>query len=222
MKKFLASVLLLWSINTLNPAAAAAVAAEAAPFPQAQLDKAILESFLPAIMAECEEEFALQNDDRTRRHTRQWGFSYFNMIRGTFSYEEPPAFLQELGAAICRTLGHEPKKFTNIILSRYEAGFHLEPHVDVHEGHVDAKGFYFNENVYGIVVEADPTGHLYFVRHEGDALPQLDLPHVYDLDEKAGSIFCLQGVYRRAPLYHAVSEVSRRRISITFRTVTRF
>lgn len=196
---------------------------EECSIPQAQLDPQILAQFTPLIMAEIEKTFSHQNDGRTRRDTREYGYSFFKMERGDFSYSPPPPFFQELGAHICKALGHEPVEFTNIILSRYEKGFHLEPHVDVNAKNLYGDGsFYFDENVYGLVIEPDPTGHLYFVKWEGEGLrPPLNLEPVFSIDEHQGTIFCLQGDLRKTPYFHAVSPVSQHRISITFRTVIR-
>ncbi len=99
---------------------------------------------MPQII-EVSKEFRHQDDGRTRRDTREYGFSFFKMLEGGDSYDPPPLFLQELGRDICRVLGHEPpSEFNNIILSYYEKGFYLEPHVD--------SDLYFSERVYGIII----------------------------------------------------------------------
>lgn len=81
---------------------------EKSPIPQGKLDPQILANFMPFILAEVTNEFAHQNDSHTRRDTRQYGFNFFKMLNGDFSYSTPPAFFQELGALICKALGHEP------------------------------------------------------------------------------------------------------------------
>src|SRR5579872_6246702 len=193
------------------------------PIPMGKLDPHILAEFEPLIRAEAAKEFALQDDARARRNTREYGFSFFKMVNGDFSYSPPPEFFQRLGAHICQALGHEPVEFTNIIFSVYEKGFHLNPHVDVNKK--DLRGtapFYFGERVYGLVIEPDPTGHLYFAKWEGkEWSPPVDIEPVYSIDEKAGTVFCLEGDFRRSPYFHAVSPVSNKRISLTFRTVER-
>jgi hypothetical protein len=187
---------------------------------QAHLDQHILSQFIPNIAAELEQNFEYQNDQRTRRNTREYGYSFFKMMKGDFTYSTPPLFLQELGTYICQSLGHEPVNFTNIILSCYEKDFHLEPHLDVNEKDLYKNApFYFNERVYGIIIEADLTGHLYFVKWENGLKPPLDLPPIYSLEESTGLVFCLEGDLRKTPYFHAVSPVSNKRISITFRTV---
>ncbi len=191
------------------------------PFPLGTLDPQILDEFMPLIMAEIAKEFSHQSDPRTRRNTRQYGLNFFKMLNGDFSYTPPPEFYQQLGAHICKAFGHAPIKFTNIILSVYEKDFYLEPHVDVNAKDLYGNApFYFSERVYGIVIEPDPTGHLYFAKWEGKGLvPPLDVEPVYSLKERAGTIFCLEGELRQTPYFHAVSPVSNHRISITFRTV---
>lgn len=193
---------------------------ESDPFPIGKLKPEILNKFMPFILAEVEQEFSHQNDTRTRRDTREYGFSFFKMLDGDFSYTPPPEVYQQLGAHICQALGHDPIEFTNIILSVYEKDFYLEPHVDVSlENLYNNASFYFDERVYGLVIEPDPTGHLYFVQWEGEGLvPPLDLEPVYSLEEDIGTLFCLEGPLRQTPYFHGVSAVSNRRISLTFRT----
>ena len=189
----------------------------ACPVPVGQLEKEVLEPFLPVIYEEVAREFALQDDGRTRRMTREYGYSFFDMMKGGRKYEAPPTFYQELGEKICEALGHRKVEFTNVILSLYKKGFSLEPHVDVDESH--GLGFHFGKQVYGIVIEPDPTGHLYFIVHHGKNLPPLNLQPLYEVKEKQGTIFSLEGAYRHYPFNHGVTKVSNQRISITLRTV---
>ncbi len=192
---------------------------ELAPFPQNQLDSEIVDYFYLQIMKELEMDFAHQSDGRTHRDTREYGYSFFKMENGDFSYTAPPEFLQAFGNKICESLGHPHQEFNNIILSAYKEGFHLEPHFDINSSDPHEKGYYFDENVYGIIIEADATGHLYIVRDDVNLVPPLDLAPIYSIEEKRGTVFCLQGKYRRLPYFHGVSRVSRGRVSITFRKV---
>lgn len=197
-----------------------AVCASLGAMPQAQLDSEVLEGYIPAIKAELAEKFAEQCDGRTRRATREYGYSFFKMEQGDYTYNRPPEFLQKLGGEVCRALGDEPVEFTNVILSYYGEGFHLEPHVDVGINNLYKNcRFYFGKKVYGLIVEADPTGHLYFVKWDEDLMPPLDLEPIYAVGEEKGTIFCLCGKLRSRPYFHGVSPVSKQRISITFRTV---
>lgn len=191
------------------------------PFPKDQLPSSVFNAYLPEIMEEVNQEFSLQDDQRTKRNTREYGYSFFEMENGNFTLYSIPHLLKDLGKEICKALGFSSHEFTNIILSVYEEGFHLEPHVDTNEkDHLNSL-YYFDENVFGIIIEADPTGHLYFIQHDtNETLPSLDPTcSVYDLDEQDGTIFCLQGKYRFAPYNHGVTQVANRRISITFRKV---
>jgi hypothetical protein len=221
MRKMLLIALSLAFNSFDNGALGAIPTNETYSLPQSQLAPEILSHYVPLINEEIKKVFAHQDDGRTRRDTREYGYSFFKMENNDFTYSPPPSFFQELGTHICQALGHEPVEFTNIILSLYEEGFHLEPHVDVNVKDLYKNcTFYFDENVYGIVLEADPTGHLYFVKWEGEGLvPPLNLEPIYALEEYPGMIFCLQGPLRQSPYFHAVSTVSKRRISITFRTV---
>jgi len=190
--------------------------------PVSKLHSEILDEFMPFILNEVEKEFQNQDDSRTKRNTREYGYSFFKMENNNFDYASPPLFFQKLGEHICEAFGHPKVEFTNIILSVYESGYYLEPHVDVNDKdrYGDAQ-FYFGEQVYGLIVEADETGHLYFVEWHDGLKPPLDLAPVYTVNEEPGSIFCLEGGFRKSPYFHGVSNVSQKRISITFRTVVK-
>ncbi len=188
--------------------------------PKAKMDPRDLAVYLPFIQQELGGELSLQNDGRTKRRTIEYGYSFFRMEKGDYRFNRPPYFLEELGRDVCRALGREPKQFTNIILSQYGPGYSLEPHVDVgKKDRYPGADFYFDEEVYGIVIQPDPTGHLFFVRWNGGLKPPLGLNPVYALKEEQGSVFCLQGPLRKTPYFHGVSRVAGERISVTFRTV---
>lgn len=161
----------------------------------------------------------VQSDERTQRHTIQYGYNYFDLEAGGREYIEPPEFLVDVGHSILAAFSHDKPAFSNYILSFYQPGYHLEPHVDAGQskGAIKSQDFYFEEGVYGLVLEADPTGQLYFVHYEGEGVPPLDLPLVYSLPEQSGLAYLLNGKARYVPYWHGVSEVTRRRISITFR-----
>lgn len=195
------------------------VKSQIAPFPQNILPQDTLNNFYPLILGEIQNALSLQNDERTLRGTLEYGYSFFKMEKGDFTYTAVPDFLRILGNEICESLNHSPQQFTNVIISVYAEGFHLEPHIDINADHTD-HGYYFDDNVYGIIIEADETGALYFVYHDDPAnIPPLNLNPIYTLHEQPGMVFCLQGDYRKAPYCHGVSRVSKRRLSITFRNV---
>jgi hypothetical protein len=189
------------------------------PIPVSKLDKEILKEFIPLINEEMEKEFALQDDQRTHRFTREYGYGFFKLENGNQDYTPIPAFFQDLGDKVCKKFGHPYQFFTNVILSYYDEGFHLEPHEDVNDSMPLLKGYFFDENVYGLIVEADKTGHLYFVKDEINSVPSLNLNPIYSLKEEPGTIYCLQGQYRKAPYFHGVTRVAKKRVSITFRKV---
>jgi len=189
------------------------------PVYTARLAPQTLANFSPLVLSELGLETAFQDTVRTQRKTREYGYSFFQMMNGNFTYAQPPEFLNELGKEVCKALGRPEIQFTNFILSLYEPGFHLEPHVDMDKSGFQNHGFCWGEEVFGVIIEPDVTGHLYYVKYEGDdSVPPLNLNHVYELEENAGTVFMMKGKFRHAPYNHGVSEVSRHRISVTFRT----
>lgn len=189
------------------------------PIPVGKLDESILDPFLPFITQELNKEFALQNDGRTRRCTREYGYSFFRLENGDYTLSPIPPFFQELGELVCKEFGYPSDTFTNVILSYYDQGYHLEPHEDINDSMPIQKGYFFDEQVFGIVIEADATGHLFFVKDEINRIPLLTLEPVYHLQEEKGTIYCLEGPFRKFPYFHGVTEVTNKRISITFRKV---
>eukprot|EP00009_Paramoeba_aestuarina_P012315 CAMPEP_0201527300 /NCGR_PEP_ID=MMETSP0161_2-20130828/34690_1 /ASSEMBLY_ACC=CAM_ASM_000251 /TAXON_ID=180227 /ORGANISM="Neoparamoeba aestuarina, Strain SoJaBio B1-5/56/2" /LENGTH=199 /DNA_ID=CAMNT_0047928061 /DNA_START=287 /DNA_END=886 /DNA_ORIENTATION=- len=160
------------------------------------------------------EGFVLQDDGLTRRGTREYGYSFFGMEQGEFAFKEPPAYVQELGDLVCERMGKEKRRFTNIILSNYHEGFYLQPHADMDEEQSEQQNlrFFFAEEVFGVIIQPDNTGHLYFEK---------DGEKVVELEEKEGLLFALEGTLRHLPYNHAVTSVEKRRISVTFREVFR-
>jgi len=189
-------------------------------FPIAKLDPEKLDYYYALVLKELRQDMTLQSDQRTERKTLEYGYSYFEMENGVFEYVDPPEFLIKLGKEVCKALRKPPESFSNFIISLYEPGYHLEPHADIDYQSSGRHGFYFSENVYGVILEPDATGHLYFVHYEGeDPIPPLDLKPVYSLKGEQGTVFSLQGQYRHAPYFHGVTNVTKRRISVTFRRV---
>lgn len=188
--------------------------------PIGKLDSRILNQYYPLILKELEGDTALQDDKRTKRETREYGYSFFKMMEGDHSYTSPPPFLIELGNEVCKALNKPPQDFSNFILSLYEPGYHLEPHFDMDETGLPQHGFAFGEDVFGLIIEPDSTGHLYFVYYDGPELvPPLNLKPIYSLKEEVGTVFVMKGKLRHHPYHHGVTDISKRRISVTFRTV---
>jgi hypothetical protein len=188
------------------------------PLSTAYLDSATLELYAPQILDELTEGTSHQNGKRTNRITKEYGYSFFKLAKGDRSFTPPPDFLVELANQACDALGHPRIEFTNFIISLYEKGYNVEPHVDV-DVEKPLKGFHFGNRIYGVVIEADEQGHLYFIVHEGKGQPPLDGEPIYEVEEAPGLVFCIEGELRSAPYYHAVSPAANRRISLTFREV---
>jgi hypothetical protein len=91
--------------------------------------------------------------------------------------------LQELGDDISKALDRSYRVFNNIILSVYEEGFHLEPHIDINSTDHQTN-FYFQEEIFGIVIEPDSTGHLYFIQKFINPIPPRENQNIiYHLKE---------------------------------------
>ncbi|MCH9614014.1 MAG: hypothetical protein SP1CHLAM54_10230 [Chlamydiia bacterium] len=191
----------------------------APPIPTGVVSEEVLSALMGEVETEVEGAFCLQNDERTKRKTREFGYSFFKLEAGDHSFREIPACLMQLGNEVCRALGRAPEPFTNVILSVYGEGYHLEPHVDIDQAQCGASRYYFDECVYGVVLEADETGHLYFIKDDKHYIPPLDLEKIYEVDESKGAVYCLEGPYRHFPFHHGVTDVAKKRISVTFRKV---
>ncbi len=161
----------------------------------------------------------LQNTTNTLRETYNFGYDYFSMTNGDYSTTEIPSFLTDLCQQCIESFADSKlgnyQEYNNVIVSIYAAGYHLEPHVDVdiNDQTTDGKkvDFYFGENVLGVVLVPDVEGKFFIAEASSDAKSSLD--------EEAGTVFLLQGKYRRHPYLHGVSKVKNQRISVTFRTV---
>ena len=189
--------------------------------PIAEINSTIVATTLAKVMADLEDEsyWHQQADHRTQRITRQYGYDYFKLEEGDFSKMPIPSYLQLLGDKVSKALGEPRPDFSNVIVSLYQPGFSLEPHEDTNILMAEDKGYYFDDRVYGVVLQADPQGHLYFVYDETCEIPELDTPHILDVEESPGLCFCLQGKFRQRPYFHGVSQVANQRVSVTFRKV---
>ncbi len=172
------------------------------------------------------EQLNSQETPTTHRKTYSFGYNYFSMTDENFFFTHIPDYLTELCQACIDSFPKEyalgkGSDYQNVIVSFYEAGYQLEPHVDVDSDRF-AEGrpvqFHFGENIIGVVLESDPTGKLYVVKSKNEAL-RFKAKKVFELDEKSGVNYLMRGVYRHKPYYHGVSKVSRSRISVTFRSV---
>jgi hypothetical protein len=187
--------------------------------PMGQLSPQVLQEFQPKIRELLDKaDIHLQDDTRTKRKTLEYGYRFHNMVEKDFSYKIPPQLLIDLGDAVCDALHEPPESFSNYIVSLYEPGFQLEPHADADLSNLQEYGFYFDEKIFGVIIEPDPSGSLYLAHYDGnDFPPPLDLNPRYPLPEKPGTVFVLKGEYRHKPYYHGVSGISKSRITVTFR-----
>lgn len=168
----------------------------------------------------------LENTKTTLRETYNFGYNYFAMRHGDYSATEIPHFLKNLCQHCIQSfpdsqdLGHS-QEYNNVIVSIYDAGYCLEPHIDVdiHDQMTDGKkvDFYFGENVLGVVLVPDVEGKFFISEASSDI--HSCKSRISSLNETAGTVFLLQGKYRRHPYLHGVSHVKNKRISVTFRTV---
>ena len=176
-----------------------------------------------------EGEFHFQNTKNTKRETYTFGYSFFRMVEGDKTFVDIPPYLKNLCQKAIDALGESyhlglVSDYQNVIISIYQQGYFLEPHVDVDFSYQVAEGsptdFYFGENVIGIVLEADAEGHFYLVKVDSseDRLSPTLLKPV-ELKEQSGLAYLLTGEQRREPFFHGVTQVQKRRISVTFRTV---
>jgi hypothetical protein len=168
----------------------------------------------------------LQNTNATLRETYNFGYDYFAMTRGDYSSTEIPNFLTDLCQHCIGSFGNPNhlgnyQEYNNVIVSMYYEGYCLEPHVDVDINDQITDGqkvdFYFGENVLGVVLVADSEGKFYISEDSSENYPNKSIFSY--LDEEEGTVFLLQGKYRRYPYLHGVSKVKNKRISVTFRTV---
>lgn len=164
----------------------------------------------------------VQSTAHTSRLTLNFGYSYDLLKKGDRRFVDLPAAFKAARDAAYRQLSAEmpdinaAEDFNNCILSVYGAGDKLEPHVDA--VHREGRSFYFGDTVLGVVLIADRSGR-FFLQKDDLKRPEYNSREAFHLTEQAGSCFILNGENRKAPIYHGVSEVSEKRVSLTFRTV---
>ena len=162
-------------------------------------------------------EIETQNTAKTQRNTYNFGYNYRRLQKGDRSQTPIPGFLFNLcQKALCglkRSAGiklPDASLYTNCIVSVYGPGFKLQPHIDVNQELATKRGmdFYFDDNIIGVVLQADRHGSLYLQDHHGKSWP---------VREENGTAFLLSGPTRHCP--HGVNEVAVERLSATFRIV---
>jgi hypothetical protein len=172
----------------------------------------------------------VQSTSSTKRETYNFGYDYFNLVKGDNTFTKIPPYLMDLCGVSIDAFGspynfEKAEDYLNVIISVYHKDYQLEPHVDVDfsDRITDGKfvDFCFGETVIGVVLRPDSKGQFYIIESSAEKA-QLDLNHTIRLDEKPGTAFLLTGPLRRKPYYHGVSLVKDLRISVTFRTVQFF
>jgi hypothetical protein len=162
-----------------------------------------------------------QNTQHTLRETFNFGYDYFSMADGDHTKTAIPDYLKELCQYCIDAFGEQHQlddhqKYENVIVSIYHAGYCLEPHmdVDISDNITDGKevDFYFGENVLGVILQPDIEGKFFIT--ETNNMSELN-----HLNEEVGTVYLLNGKYRRQPYFHGVSKVKDLRISVTFRSV---
>jgi len=180
------------------------------------------------LMGSTEQPSHRQNSPHTHRTTIEFGCAYRELKKGKRQFSNPPpaisllfdyarqALLKSHGASISI-----PENFDNCILSCYQTGDQLQPHIDIDEkSYQDGRtAFYFGEPIIGLVLQSDSTGCLYLQHHTGASIPVYDPETAAHLEEKNGLAFIFTHEARHAPYYHGVSPVTNSRISLTYRTL---
>jgi hypothetical protein len=126
----------------------------------------------------------MQNDTRTLRRTVQFGYNFFRLENGDRAYYQPPEVIRQLGREVQLRFGKscdKNKEFNNIIISSYEGGYQLEPHLDTGLEDLFQKKYCFAESVYGVILVPDTDGCLYFIKDKSSRVPALDklLPYMF-------------------------------------------
>lgn len=169
----------------------------------------------------------LQVTPYTNRKTISFGHDYFKLAENDRTFTEIPECLVKLCKGLVESFSEQYnlpdyEKFTNVIISIYDKGYKLEPHVDV--SHLNMAvgdkpvNFYFGEHVIGVILKADKVGHLYITQSLNNEKPHNQSP-ILELQETTGLGYLLTGQLRYKPFYHGVTSVKNLRISVTYRTV---
>jgi hypothetical protein len=109
--------------------------------------------------------------------------------------------------------GLRPEEFDNCIVSIYEAGDGMAPHVDRSQAIArDGKerNYYFGDSIFGLILVPDTKERLYFINPENN--------EKIFLNEEKGMAFLFQGQLRQK-WKHGLDPVETSRISLTFRKV---
>ncbi|MBY0281722.1 MAG: hypothetical protein K2W94_06140 [Alphaproteobacteria bacterium] len=200
--------------------------------PNITLHPSIIEKTLQAFEVDQAKAYAkhIQDTSFTKRETYNFGYDYFNLVKGDDIFTKIPSYLMDLCKASIDAfislyeLG-KAEDYQNVIISVYRKDYQLESHVDVDFSDRITDGQYvdfcFGEMVIVVVLTPDSKGKFYITKSDTKD-GQQDINDAFRVDEKAGTAFLLTGPLRRKPYYHGVSCVENLRISATFRTVQFF
>ena len=193
------------------------------------LQVSIAQSFVELLLAQQRPLYQITAE--TNRMSYSFGYDYFRMEVGDYTYAPIPGPLQvllreglESLKAVAKVKNSNPQAYQSCIVSIYQTGGQLEPHVDVDSPKdtslVNPRDFFFGDEVIGVILEADRDGKFYLLESKSEGPQSYDRNRAIYLDEEAGTVFLLSGPRRRAPFFHGVSPVKGRRISVTYRTVS--
>jgi hypothetical protein len=169
--------------------------------PTVQLDQSMIDMTRNLVVRTVFNTNAVQRQEtaQTIRTTYEFGYNYMAMKRGDFSFTQIPLFLKNLCAETIQAFNSagqnslpSPEDFTNYIISIYQPGFKLQPHVDDHATKMRSKGksgYYFGDDVIGVVLKADTQGALYFIESPDDDDPVYDATRAPPLQERDGMAF---------------------------------
>ena len=160
------------------------------------------------------------------RRTLNYGWNFLALEKGERTFIEIPREIELLRRDVFEALAPQiagaksVEAYDNVIVSIYDKGEAIIPHIDRDGKHESAHGldYNFGETILGVVLEADESGRLRFIRHDAEGKPPLSARAELELDERKGLAFLFQNEFRHFPYFHAVSPVSSRRISVTFRS----
>lgn len=166
-----------------------------------------------------------EKDKSISRSTINYGWNYVDMENDQYHFIEIPSIIQEVRQKIVKGFSDEiansqsPEDFDNIIITIYEPGQYLIAHYDADNSKnpLTKRNFHFEEPILGLVVEADPTSGFTFYHHEDEGRPALTSKPTFQVSEKDGATFLIQGASRYAPYFHGIPPTKNRRISITMR-----
>lgn len=166
------------------------------------------------------------DEKQPARCTINYGWNFVALESGEKQFIDLPEEIASIRSAVHDVLRPQlatpsaPEDFDNVIVTIYGQGEAIVPHIDRDGRHESGKNvaYHFGETILGVILQADSTGRLKFIRHHGEGKPLLEAAPYMELNEKSGLAFLFQGKLRHFPYFHAVSTVTNLRMSITFRT----